>query len=368
MNRTARVPLSSILFMVFALLCSPACTVSQNTGSTDSDPDPVQPQPAQPVDPFEQNASMQRGINLGNALEAPSEGEWGMTIREEFIQLIKDAGFDAVRIPVRWNAHAMTSSPYTIDPDFFERVDDVIEWVLERDLMIVLNIHHYNALMKDPGAHRQRFFSLWRQIAEHYHDAPNSLLFETLNEPHGELTADLWNEYLREAIGVIRESNPYRTLVIGTAPWGGFGGITDLSLPDDDRNIITTVHYYNPFHFTHQGASWVGEEADKWLGTTWTGTPEQKEQVNSDFDKVLSWAEEHNRPVHLGEFGAYSAAPMKSRELWTEYIRKSAEKRDFSWSYWEFGAGFGIYDRDQRHWRTGLLKALIPESPELESR
>lgn len=245
-------------------------------------------------------------------------------------------------------------------------MDQIIGWALERDLMVVLNIHHYNELMEEPEANRNRFLAIWSQIAKHYHDASSDLLFEVLNEPHGELSAGRWNQYLRSAVDVIRESNPHRTLIIGTAPWGGFDGLANLSLPEDDRNIIVTVHYYNPFQFTHQGASWAGDEADDWLGTTWTETQEQVDAVNADFDFVEQWSENHNRPIYLGEFGAYNAAPQQSREIWTNYIRTAAEQRSFSWSYWEFGAGFGIYDRDSHQWREGLLEALIPQSAVLK--
>lgn len=321
---------------------------------------------AEAFDPFELNQKLDKGINLGNALEAPSEGEWGMVIEEEYIELIRQAGFDAVRIPIRWNAHAKSTKPYTIDPDFFERVDEVVGWAMDRDLLVMINLHHYNALMEKPEEHRERFISLWKQIGNHYKEYPNTLLFEVLNEPHNNLGSDRWNIYLKDAMEAIRLTNPNRTLVIGTAPWGGTGGLEDLSLPAEDRNLIVTVHNYNPFQFTHQGAEWVDGESEEWIGTTWTGTEEQKAELNEELDRVEKWAEEHDRPIHLGEFGAYSAAPQESREIWTDYMRRSAEKRGFSWAYWEFGAGFGIYDRDNNEWRAGLLEALIPDSPELE--
>jgi endoglucanase len=311
------------------------------------------------------NRSLGRGVNLGNAMEAPSEGDWGMVVEEEFIQLISDAGFEAIRIPIRWNAHAQASPPYTITPEFFSRVDEIIGWAIERDLMIMINIHHYNELMQNPHQHRERFLALWGQIATHYQSYDNNLLFEMLNEPHDNLGPGLWDQFLKDVIDVIRETNPDKTLVIGTSPWGGFGGLEHLRLPENDRNLIVTVHYYNPFQFTHQGAGWAGEESSEWIGTTWTGTEEQKAAVDTDFDMVQQWAEIHNRPIHLGEFGAYEVAPDESRKIWTQYVREAAEKRGFSWAYWEFGAGFGIYDRDQNRWRNGLLESLLPESPEL---
>lgn len=314
---------------------------------------------------FEINEILGKGINLGNALEAPREGDWGMVIQKEFIDLIADAGFESVRIPIRWNAHAQLNPPYTIEPSFFDRVDEIINWSLDRNLAVMINIHHYNELMESPTEHLDRFLSIWNQLAHHYMDLPETVVFEVLNEPHNNFTSDLWNSYLSRAIDTIRVTNPKRVIAIGTAPWGGFGGLETLEMPESDRQLITTVHYYNPFQFTHQGASWAGPETDEWLGTTWNGTTTEKEEIDRDFDGVLQWAETHNRPIHLGEFGAYSTADQESREAWTRYVVESAESRGFSWAYWEFGAGFGIYDRNQNEWRPYLLKALIPNSPEL---
>jgi endoglucanase len=62
----------------------------------------------------------------------------------------------------------------------------------------------------------------------------------------------------------------------------------------------------------------------------------------------------------MGEFGSYSKADQDSRLKWTAFVRNEAEKRGFSWSYWEFGSGFGIYDRDKKQWKNELVKALIP--------
>jgi endoglucanase len=355
--------LSTLLLILLIGLNGLAC--SQSGSSPTSSDDKVEVYNS--TNPFVVNKSLGAGVNLGNALEAPKEGDWGMIIKEDYLQLIADAGFQSVRIPIRWNAHAGDGSPYEIDDSFFERVDQVIQWALKYNLKVIINIHHYNELMNSPSSHKKRFLNLWSQIADHYKEYSNSnLVFEILNEPHDKMDATLWNQYLQEALSVIRETNKERIVMIGTAPWGGFGGVQNLELPDNDQQIIVTVHYYNPFHFTHQGAGWVGDESEKWLGTTWTGTSNQKSEIDTAFNEVKNWAEDNNRPVHLGEFGAYERAPMESRILWTEYVRKSAEQNDFSWAYWEFGAGFGIYDRTKKEWKDGLLKALIPDSPVTE--
>ncbi|GAB4490542.1 MAG: glycoside hydrolase family 5 protein [Anaerolineales bacterium] len=324
-------------------------------------PAPTETQPViNSLSPFEAIQKMQRGVNMGNTLEAPREGEWGFTITQEHFQQIRAAGFDSVRIPTRWSAHALTEDPYTIEPTFFARLDEVIGWALEQDLMVVLNIHHYEEMATEPAAHEKRFLSLWQQIAEHYKDYPPTLIFELMNEPNSALTPRLWNDFIQKGVAVIRESNPTRNIILGGTFWNAYDQLRYVNFPPGDGHLIATFHYYLPFEFTHQGAEWAGPEAQTWLGTTWNGTDEEKAEIKKHFTLVAAWAKQNNIPVYLGEFGAYSTADMDSRARWTSYVREQAEARGFAWAYWEFGAGFGVYDRDTRQWRDALLKALIP--------
>ena len=313
------------------------------------------------ADPFFQQLkpAFGRGVNLGNALESPKEGDWGVVLKAEYFQLIAAAGFDSVRIPVRWSAHAGDSPPYKIDPKFFERVDWAIDRALKNHLIPVLNIHHYEEIFNEPDKHGERFIALWRQIAEHYKDYPADLALELLNEPHANLTADKWNRLLSEAIRVIRPSNPQREIVVGPVGWNAIGDLPTLVLPEDDRHLIVTVHYYSPFHFTHQGASWAGAEAQEWLGTKWTGTKTERQAVILDLDKAITWAVEHRRPLYLGEFGAYNKAEMESRARWTQFVAEEALKRKMGFAYWEFCSSFGVFDPQKNQWIEPLKKALL---------
>jgi endoglucanase len=159
---------------------------------------------------------------------------------------------------------------------------------------------------------------------------------------------------------VIRASNPTRNLVIGPAEWNNLSALDELTLPDD-QHLIVTFHYYQPFQFTHQAAEWVQGSAG-WLGTEWKASSAEKQMVQYDFKIVAQWAKDNQRPIFLGEFGAYSKADMASRERWTAFIAREAEKQGFSWSYWEFCSGFGVYNLAIRQWNEPLLKALIPGS------
>jgi endoglucanase len=356
---------SSIAIGVFLVLSFSACSPSK--AAQPSTPKPTQaaePTPTEaPMDQlaFEINQKLGRGINLGNALEAPSEGEWGVTLEEEYFQLIADQGFDSVRIPIRWSAHALPAAPFTITPSFFDRVDWAIENALERGLAVVINFHHYEEIFGDPAGHEERLLAMWTQVAEHYQEAPLELVFEILNEPHNDLTSTRWNDLLVKALAVIRETNPDRIVMIGPGEWNNLYNLSKLRLPENDRKLIATFHYYSPFEFTHQGAEWV-DDSDPWLGSSWDGTQVQKSALRADFQIAANWAEENKRPIYLGEFGAYRKADMESRARWTASVARTAEEFGFSWAYWEFCSGFGIYDPQTRLWKPSLVKALIPDN------
>ncbi len=345
-------------FWGLMMLASALTVLVAGCGGDSDAPPPTDTTTPDAADPFAQNVRLGRGVNLGNALEAPQEGEWGITLQEEYFQLIKIAGFDAVRVPIRWSTHAAERAPYTIDPSFFERVDWAIEQSLSRGLVTVINVHHYEEIMQNPAEHEERLLALWEQIADHYKEYPADLLFEVLNEPTGKLKSDAWNRLLAEAISVIRETNPDRNIIVGPANWNSINSLGSLELPDD-RHIIVTVHYYDPFHFTHQGAEWVSGSAD-WLGTTWEGTSSEQRAVARDLDLVAAWAEANDRPIYLGEFGAYSKADIDSRARWTAYVARQAEERGMSWAYWEFCAGFGVFDKARGQWNEQIRDALIP--------
>lgn len=309
---------------------------------------------------FEMNERLGRGINIGNTFEAPTETEWGNPWYPEYFEMIADLGFQHVRLPVRWETpeRSMATAPYTITPAFLERIQEVVDAALDNNLHIIVNMHHHDALFDDPAGQKERFLSQWSQIAEYFKDYPDMLLFEVLNEPHGNLTPDLWNEFFTDALAEIRQTNPERVVIMGVAEYGGLGGISKLQLPDDEY-IILSPHYYNPFNFTHQGAEWVGPDADAWLGTKWNDTEADRETVASEFSYALEFSETHHIPIHVGEFGAYSKADIESRERWTTFLARWFEEQGMSWAYWEFSAGFGIYNPTTDEFNTPLVNALL---------
>lgn len=309
-------------------------------------------------DIFAANRALGRGINFGNCLEAPSEGAWGLSIQDEWFSIIKKAGFASVRLPVKWSAHAMKTAPYTIEASIFARVDHLLHQAERAGLNLVLNIHHYDELDKSPVSETERFIAMWKQIALRYKDRPASVYFELNNEPHDKLDDQQWNTILIKGLAAIRESNPTRPVIIGPAFWNGIWALPKLNLPDD-HHLIVTVHCYNPHDFTHQGAPWADARVRGIKDRKWSGTEAEVKAMRKELDQAAEWGKKHNRPIYLGEFGAFEKAPMESRVKWTAAIVREAEARGFSWAYWEFGSGFGVYDVRKKTWRNELLNALL---------
>jgi endoglucanase len=306
------------------------------------------------------NQRLGRGINMGNAFEAPTETEWNNPWKPEYFKIMSEMGFSHVRIPIRWStaARTMTNPPYTISSAFMLRIQQVVDTALKYQLHPIINMHHHQDLLDNVDEQEDRFLAQWQQIATHFKDYPDSLLFEIFNEPHGTIDPPRWNLLFREALDTIRETNPRRVVLIGTAPWGGLEGVSNLDWPDDDY-LILTVHYYSPFQFTHQGAEWVSGDSNAWLGTQWKDTEAERDAIINDFNFTKEFAELHNIPVHVGEFGAYYKADLDSRVRWTTFLARWFEQQGFSWAYWEFSAGFGIYNPNTKQINQSLTDALL---------
>ena len=193
---------------------------------------------------------------------------------ERHFQRIRDGGFQTVRINLQAFSHMDAGN--RLDPAWFKTLDWAVKNALANRLAVILDEHDYNVCGRDAAGCKPRLTAFWQQVAEHYRDAPNGVLFEILNEPNTQVTPELWNAWVNEVLAIIRKANPKRNVVIGPASWNNIHYLDKLELPDSDRNIIVTVHYYLPMNFTHQGAKWNRATADL-SGIAW-GTDAEKRQ------------------------------------------------------------------------------------------
>jgi endoglucanase len=296
---------------------------------------------------FKLNRLLARGVNVPSLQK----------MEDKHFKLIKEAGFSNVRIPVGPFKYLKSDTDFTIDTAYLILLDKMVKMALGNKLMAIIDFHEHHAMEKDPMGNKAKFLAVWQQVAERYKNYPKQVLFEICNEPN--MKDSIWNILHSEAYTIIRKSNPKRTLLIGTIYGNQIKYLPNLKLPEADRNIIVTIHFYEPIQFTHQGAPWSVKNKNL-SGIEWTNTPAQEQAVQKDFDFAAAWSAANKRPLHLGEFGVYQKTGMDSRIRWTGFVAREAEKRNWSWSYWEFNAGFGIYNMETAEWKQGLLNALIP--------
>ncbi len=312
---------------------------------------------ARTPDVFAQNKRLGRGVNV-LGYDPIWKDRQKARFQEKYFRLIKEAGFNHVRVNLYPLRDKALGQDQKLSAAWFETLDWTLTHALASRLLVILDFHEFQTMGEAPEGNKQRMLAVWRQIAEHCKDAPDDVLFEILNEPNKKLTPSLWNPLLRGALAIIRETNPHRTVVIGPTLWNSINDLDKLDLPKEDRDLIVTVHYYNPFHFTHQGAPWAGLTGK--VGVPWDGTAQEQQAIANDFGKAQAWAENHERPIYLGEFGAYDKADMASRARWAKFVARQAEKLGWSWAWWQFEGDFVLYDVRKDRWVEPLLRALLP--------
>jgi endoglucanase len=320
-------------------------------------------------------ADLKRGMNFGDAMDAPNEGDWGWTLSASDFEAVRAAGFDHVRVPMRISSHADAKPPYAIEKRFLHRMDWAVDQALSNGLGIIVDMHHYQPMMAAPRAHADRLVGLWRQIATHYRGMPRAVVYEVLNEPTDKLTAEVWNPILARVVAAIRAIDPERVIIVEGAHWASAKDLRDtLQVPAGDPNIVASFHLYAPMYFTHQGFSWM-EPWYQTRGVTFPGPPPAPvapvaaaeahaeghdffQRYNSEpaatnpggpaaiieqMEMAEAFAKRTGLRVYLGEFGAGVNADLASRGRWVRTARTEAEKRGFGWGYWDFCRNFAAY-------------------------
>jgi endoglucanase len=294
-----------------------------------------------------------RCVNLSNMLETPREGIWGRPFQDADATRIREAGFTTVRLPVRFSGRALAAAPYTIDQVFMARVRHVVDVNLAAGLNVILDLHNYDELMRDPDGHRVRFAALWRQIAAEFRNAPANLWFELINEPHDRLTDATLAGVLTPALAEVRATNPTRPVIVGGQSWSGIDSLATLTLPDDPY-IVPTFHYYDPFDFTHQGADWVQPSPPR--GRRF-GTPADHAQLEAALGKVRAYRARTGRVPFMGEYGAFEQVPMDQRVAYYRIISAAFASAGIQGCVWGYTNTFHFW-RDGSGWTRELLGAI----------
>jgi len=384
-NHMMRLLVLALLLPLSRLFAQPA---TPGDTFTPSNPPAMQPITQHKTPAYREAKLFLRGANLGDYLEA-NRYRRNITVDAGEFAEMKQEGFDHVRVPIGWHQYAGPGPDFTLEPEIFSLVDFVVTNALQNKLAVMINIHHFNALDQNPTNATPEFLAIWRQIAAHYEKFSAPLAFELDNEPHENATTALMNPIYAQTIAEIRKTNPRRTIVVEPGGWGGIGELNKLVLPPDD-NVIVSVHCYDPFYFTHQGATWTSGQTPV-TGIIFPGPPAQplvpdpklklKNSLLEWIEKyntlptnqnpssplaftqklkfIRAWSDYYGRPVHLGEFGAYTKADEQSRANFYSTFRRAAEREQIGWCIWDWSAGFRYWDKNNNHPMPGMHEALF---------
>ncbi|NLR91123.1 sulfatase-like hydrolase/transferase [Flammeovirga agarivorans] len=306
------------------------------------------------------------GYNFGNVMSANNEGDWAAPIEEFMMDDVAEAGFDHIRLPVRWGSHTSENAPYTVDPAWLERVEEVVDWALERNLIVVLNAHgeHWfiEEVTKDVDVYPHpekwdRMLEIWRQISTHFKGKSHDIVFELINEPYFNMNKKLVDQLNVELLEIVRKDHPDRIVML---TGGGDNAIyapqqMDPAIFENDDKLIPWFHFYWPNTFT----KYPEIEGSK---PTW-GSKEEYESLRSDFENVKSWADQLNVPLYLGEFGSNNVCDPVSRAKYHSAIVELSQELDFPRAIWCAGpkANKMIYKRVEGEWDKGQLAPLFPK-------
>ena len=363
--------------------------------------------------PEQMITKMGRGINVGNVLSAPVEGNWATALAETYIEDIASVGFTNVRIPMDFfgartsgdtsiyskNAGTIASytgnpSDYLVSSSYLDRVEEIINWSLNNNLVVILDFHgktlkeefsytfspksqhaeyYTHPTSAKRAADNEKFRAIWTQIADRFKDYSYDLLFEVINEPYFFLTDVEMDVLNTDIINIIRNSgynNTDRNIIITGGSENSYEAPLQISntILNSDDNLIATFHYYWPRAFTASG-----EEAHN--DYDW-GTPADKAEIDTNFGAVKSWSQTNSIPVFLGEFAAdneggynydtntygdFGGPDPVSRAEYFGYLGQKAIDLGFAFAAWDAGhkSNKTIYIENTRSWIVDVRNALL---------
>jgi len=303
--------------------------------------------------PAEAVAAMGRGINLGNTLEPPRESAWNNgPAQESYFDRYVEAGFTNVRIPVRWDEHTADTPPYAVDASWMDRVEQVVDWGLDRGLYITLNGHHEDWLKNgySNANLRDRYDAIWRQIIARFKNKSDKLLYEMINEPKGMTVAQV-DDLNARLLGIIRAEEPTRLVIYGGNVYSNAEQLYDAAIPDDDY-IIGYFHSYDPWPF-------AGEANRDW------GTAADYQAMTNKLTTAANWGAANNIALHVSEFGAIHENDYNSRMRYYAHYTELCVTLGMAFSVWDDGGMFGILNRGAGTWpeEKDILINTYQDSP-----
>lgn len=315
-------------------------------------------------------AEMGIGWNLGNSFDVRAKDKtvWGNPLTTStHIRDVKEMGFETLRIPITWDYDQLSSSPYTIETPYLARIALVVNEALNNDMHVIINTHHDDWIVPtntEATRVKNRLSSLWTQVANYFKDYGDKLIFETMNEARLHGSPEEWsggtqegrdkiNEYHQVAVDAIRATggnNNKRHIMVSTYAASSNGNaMRDLVVPNNDPNVIISIHSYFPWSF-------AGQED----GTNIWGSDEEKGALDAELDRIRDrWMVQEGRAVILGEWGTTDKNNNTARAEYCAYYAQAATERGLLPIIWDDGGNFGLYDRHAGNWKYEAIAQAV---------
>jgi len=331
-----------------------------------------------------------RGVNISHWLsQSRRRGQDRQAyFTKKDVEYIAGLGYDHIRLPI--DEEQMWDESGNKEAEAFALLHNAVKWSERRHLKVVVDLHilrshHFNAadkpLWTDPKA-QEKFLLLWKDLSSELRKYPIGLVaYELMNEPVADDPED-WNKLVEKAVKELRKQEPERKIVIGSNKWQSVDTFDQLRIPEGDRNIILSFHFYTPMLITHYKASWTGvgrydgpvnypgqivaPEDIEGLPADIAGTVKRnngiynREVLEKLLEKPLAVAKKYNLPLYCGEWGCLSMTPRKARLQWYQDVRHNLEKHNIAWANWDYKGGFGIVERDGQP-NEEMIGTLIPK-------
>lgn len=296
---------------------------------------------------------MSLGWNLGNTLDAPDgETSWGQPeTTEDMINKLSELGFKSIRIPTSWGKHNSGAPDYKLDKDWLDRVQQVVDWAIDRDMFVILNSHHDNDFYypsKENGDKAVEYISaVWSQVAERFADYDQHLVFEAMNEPRLSGTPNEWNfdsnsiacleaakiinRCNQACVDAVRQAggrNTDRYIMVtpyAASPYSALAN--EFLLPDDtSQRLLLSVHAYTPYNLAMNKSNDFREFDE-----------DSKRQIDDFIDKLNEKFVKNGTYVVIGEMGCTNKGNHRARKEWGEYYVSKAKDNNMPCFVWDNG-------------------------------
>ena len=327
--------------------------------------------------PASRLARLRRGINLSHwfaqaANYSKAHLESHTTIDD--LALIKSMGFDHVRLTLEPTPLITADDPGRLKADYLKYLDNALDLILAQGLTLIVDIHPSDEFkLRLNGSDRQieAFGKFWAALATHLSTRdPERVFLEIMNEPMVE-DGYRWSGIQGKLISTVRLSAPKHTIIASGHRWSGLAELLFL-VPYADRNIIYNFHFYEPFAFTHQGATWAGPNVPFFKNVPYPSSPESVSKVldtiqddparynlfqygenrwnaariDREIGMAAAWAAKHRVPLMCNEFGTFrNFAPARDRAIWIRDMRTALEKHGIAWTMWDYAGGFAAVNK-----------------------